>query len=224
MLTCDYELEDQQAPPIPPPPPDPEPQRPSPPKDTEGLFANTSFGLTTETTDMEIEHSSAPTDLEQSATNNEKKTPSLYSQLIELFGESLLLRVSSHPRFMGPPRVSESQKHTVPSHKKSTHTSPALLNFLSQEGFKSLKVELPLATQSHPPQKNRWTLTVPKTKLPVGRNVLEQKSREAKHQKREGRRGRLPPTSVINKGPCASYRRHNSRSEVQYVGVQSAWL
>lgn len=225
LLTGGYQLEEEQAPPTPPPPTHTEPIQLSPPKESEGLFANTSFGLSSETTDMEIEHSSAPTDLEQSAAKKEKKTPSMYNTLTELFGESLFLRLSSHSEFMDRSQPSDPTKQPLPdlSHKKNSHTSPALLSFLSQEGFKSLKVELPLVRPAHPLQRNRWALTVPKTHLPVSINVLEQKSREAKHQKRERRR-RMPPADLVSKGPCASYRKHNIRSSVQCVGVLTGWL
>ena len=225
MLTSGYQLEQQQTPPTPPPPPEPKPTLTLPPKEPGNLFANTSFELSSEPTDMEIEHSSTQTDSAQLEIKNEQKTPSLYDQLIELFGESLLLRLSALPQFMASPQASNSPPPLDLTHKRNSHTSPSLLAFLSEEGFKSFKVELPLATPLHPPKRNSWTLTVPKTKMPVSGNVLEQKSREAKHKKRDRRERRLPQTNpTISKGLCASYRRHNSRSGLGFVGIQSAWL
>ena len=226
MLTGGYQLEQQQTPPTPPPPPETKQAQTSPPKETGSLFANTSFGLSSESTDMEIEHSSTQNDSAQSERKNEQKTPSLYDQLIELFGESLLLRLSSRPQFMAPPQASNSPLPPLDlTHKRSSNTSPALLAFITEEGFKPFKVELPLVAPLHTPKTNRWTLTVPKTKMPASGNVLEQKSREAKHKKRDRRKRRLPQTTpIISKGLCASYRRHNSRCGLDFAGIQSAWL
>ena len=229
LLAGGHQLEESQPSPPPPAPSDPKPAQPSLPKEPSSLFANTSFGLSSESTDMEIDHGNTHTDSSQQVGKNEEKRQSLYLHLTELFGESLLLRLSTRPQFAAPSPTPTPHKHTLPepTHRKGTHTNPSLLAFLSEEGFKPLKIELPLASLPRPPKRNCWTLVVPKTKLPVRGNVLEEKAREAKHRRHHGGERRPPPTAEgggVSKGVCVSYRKHNCRTGLENVGMQSAWL
>jgi len=216
MLTRNHSVSET-PPPTHSPLPDPKPQAFT--KDTTklNLFGNTSFGLTEEPTDMEIEQSTSHVRTSQLTKAREHIPLPMYEHLTEIFGESLCQRLSTKPLFKA--EASTTHKQTIPeiNHRRSTHTSAGLLAFLSEEGFKPLKIELPLTILPRPPKRNRWTLVLPKTRLPVTGNVLES---QAPGTRPHGHRG----TDAVAKGSCASYRRHNSRSGLGTGGVQSVWL
>ena len=184
---------------------------------------------------MEIDNNETVEDSKGVETNNEQSTPSLYDHLLEMFGERLLLRLSTCPQFTPPPSSAQRKTETPSSSTDTRHSRPSssLNSFLSQEGFKSSKVELPPSSvPSSTARGTQRTFNVHQTRLPVRENILEQKSRQAKHEKHRGRKphkGSKPvaqkhQTKPVDKGVCASYRRRNSRSGLHSAGVHSAWL
>lgn len=188
---------------------------------------------------MEIDNNETAEDSTAVETKKEQTTPSLYDHLLEMFGERLLLRLTTCPQFTLtlPPTQRKTVSRETPSNSKDTghsHPSSSLNSFLSQEGFRSAKVELPsFSVHDSTVRGSRWMFNVHQTRLPVRENILEQKSRQAKHQKHRGKKqiskgieqvaGRNQSTPVV-KGICASYRKHNNRDGLHSTGVHSAWL
>ena len=157
-----------------------------------------------------------------------KDLPTLYDYLVDMFGERLSLRLTGHQGFKATTTIPKPIEDT--DRESRTNTSAPkdgpLMRFLSREGFRSTKVQLPQKVpQSRQAQplpssfggRPRWTFPVPKPSLPVHSNILEKQKRRSK--KPPSRRQAIPL-----KGGSPSYRRGASKSRVQPSDISSSWL
>ena len=142
--------------------------------------------------------------------------PTLYGFLVDLFGESLILRLIVYLQSVSQREKKAERKAdthaepTPPSQKKVAPKEDMLLDFLKREGFKPYKVQLPHKPLPHKPPafhpwgRKLWRFYIPTTLLPVQRNALDAKSKRKKRSLRttppnisRGRlhrcRGRRPP-------------------------------
>ena len=122
--------------------------------------------------------------------------PSLYEFLVDMFGESLLLRLTSHLKNvaqLAEKKVSGVGKSESQGGRRESVVAmegrgrargeERLLAFLKREGFKPFKVQLPVKPLSrkppayHPWGRQLWQFQIPTTVLPVYRNVLDNRGR-----------------------------------------------
>ena len=115
---------------------------------------------------------------------HQENLPSLYEFLVELFGETLIHRLTAHltnvtvkkdkKKELGKSPVGPSGR--VPNER-------VLLEFLTREGFRPYKVQLPLKPLPrkppafHPWGRQLWRFQIPTTLLPVQTNMLEEEGR-----------------------------------------------
>jgi len=161
-----------------------------------------------------------------------KDLPTLYDYLVDMFGERLSLRLTGHQGFKAATTLTKSTEHEDIDKESRTNTSVPrdgpLMRFLSREGFRSTKVQLPQKLphprqpQPLPPSfggRPRWTFPVPRPTLPVHSNVLE---KQRKSKKPPSRRQVTPL-----KGDSPSYKRGAAKSRnerVQPSDISSSWL
>ena len=173
----------------------------------------------------------APMDSSEMAAMGETvQDVTLYDFLVEIFGERLSLKLAGHQGFQtmrattGPIEPEESEK-TSKRNSSAPNEGP-LRNFLSREGFRTSKVQLPQKMPQPrplPPSiggRPCWTFALPKTVLPVHSNVLEKKR---KKNKKPPNQKQVTPL----KGDSPSYRRGASRcrnKKVQPSDISSSWL
>ena len=110
--------------------------------------------------------------------------PSPYEFLVDLFGESLVQRLTAHIRNLSS---TEEKKSTVKSDVSRKYavqsgqppSEDVLLTFLKREGFQPYKVQLPLKPMPrkppayHPWGRQLWRFQIPTSLLPVRVNVLD---------------------------------------------------
>lgn len=198
------------------------------PTDGGFLLANTSFGLAIggEKSDLD---SSEPnlSGVGRGAMLMETPSdvPSLYTFLFEIFGESLVFRLSGHDDLKKKRDSSAvTQQSSVvetqqlpPSSQDIGHTNKMVARCLSHEGFRPVKVDLP---HSRPPlsqgQWRSWTFHIPRCLVPVKQNVLEQ-GMGMRHRHHQHHRRR------VKTGPSVSYKRrlHKFRHSSD---IGSSWL
>ena len=152
--------------------------------------------------------------------------PSLYTFLFEIFGESLVLRWSGRDALKKKMDVSAAvtQQSSVaeteqptPSSKDIRHTNKMVVQCLSLEGFKPVKVDLPY---SRPPplqsQWRSWTFHIPRRLVSVNRNVLEQgmgmRHRQPQHHRRR-----------VKTGSSVSYKKRLHKFK-HSSDIGSSWL
>jgi hypothetical protein len=155
--------------------------------------------------------------------------PSLYTYLFDIFGESLGLRLGGHDALfinrkkdtsssaaalltqqVGEVTAQQQQQQLqAPSSKDIRHVNKAVVQFLSREGFKPVKVELPYSR----PQ-SQASFHIPRSLLPVQWNALEQGMRMGHGQQYRGR---------VKTGVSVSYKRrlHKLRHSSD---IGSSWL
>ena len=212
------------------------------PTDGGFLLTNTTFGLGGEKSDLDSGEANLTGVGERGAIMTEAPSdePSLYTYLFDMFGESLVLRLSGHDALkrkdtlMAAPLLTQQvgeagaqkQPQQAPSNKDIRHVNKAVVQFLSREGFKSVKVELPYSRPPPPPKRQgrggygEWrsqtSFHIPRSLLPVQWNVLEQGMRMG-HRQQQQYRGR------VKSGVSVSYKRrlHKLRHSSD---IGSSWL
>lgn len=147
----------------------------------------------------------------------------LYDYLADVIGEglSLSLSVPTHNGEPGTP-LNPYPSKTSPENLKvdgSKRTTRSLEAFLSGEGFRPIRIQLP---QRPPPPpsiprgyykgREPWTFGLPQSVLPIGGNILEQKDRDKRRSKRGGRGIPQEPRhdkdrQGVVKGACPGQRR-----------------
>lgn len=193
------------------------------------LLANTSFGLGSEKSDLDGGESNlagvGPGGRGGSDTLTDE--PTLYGFLFDLFGESLTLRLTGHealkktsspPSQVVEPHISPP---AAPTSRDIRHVNQAIVQFLSQEGFKPIRVDLPY----HLPQprhllygeRRAWTFSIPRFVLPVQGNALEHGVRMGRTQRQHDYRGR------IKTGASVSYKRRSHKLR-HSSDIGSSWL
>lgn len=173
----------------------------------------------------------APMDSSEMAAMGETvQDVTFYDFLVDIFGERLSLKLAGHQRFQTAPAATapiESEEAEKSSKRNSSAPNEGpLRNFLSREGFKPSKVQLPQKMpqlRPLPPSiggRPSWTFALPKTMLPVHSNVLEKKHRKSKKPS-------IPKQVAPLKGDSPSYRRGASRCRTKKVhpsDISSSWL
>ena len=187
------------------------PTRPHPPGGETSLFGNTSFGLSGAQSSMEE-------DGEELA--GQKEVTTLYDYLMDLFGERLSLRLVGHltdkTLHSSVKPLSTQNQAKDPYHHSRGNRS--LILFLSQEGFKPVKVDLPhrVVPPRIPPGqyigRQPCTFSIPRSVLPVRGNALES------HKKRHRTERPAPPPVVKGRG----YGRKKDGG--QSVDISSSWI
>ena len=165
---------------------------------------------------------------------------SLYTYLFDIFGESLGLRLSGCDALFKRKKSSTaaaaplsqqigeaaSAQQQQPSSKDIRHVNKAVVEFLSREGFKPAKVELPYSRPPPPRQqghggygewRSQTSFHIPRSLLPVQWNTLEQGMRMGHGQQQQQYRGR------VKTGISVSYKRrlHKLRHSSD---IGSSWL
>ena len=127
--------------------------------------------------------------------------PLLYEFLVDIFGESLLLRLTSHltnvaalgeKKPLGKTGSLERKRESVVAMEGRGRAGgeERLAAFLKKEGFRAVKVQLPVKPLSrrppayHPWGRQLWQFQIPTNLLPVRRNVLEDRGRPYHQQRR----------------------------------------
>ena len=196
------------------------------------LLATTTFGLGGEKSDLDSGETNLTGVGDRGAIMIEAPSdePSLYTFLFDLFGESLGLQLSGHDALMRKKDASSVVVPTqhvgeAPSSKDIRHVNKAIVEFLSREGFKSVKVELPYS-RPPPPQQGRrgygeWrsqtSFHIPRSLLPVQWNVLEQGMGMGHRQQQPQYRGR------VKTGVSVSYKRRLHKLRHSF-DITSSWL
>jgi hypothetical protein len=122
--------------------------------------------------------------------------PSLYEFLVDVFGESLVLRLTCHPKNvvqLGDKKMpGVSVKTGAPGRRGSivgtegrgrAGAEERILAFLKREGFRPFKVQLPMKPLSrkppayHPWGRQLWQFQISTALLPVQRNALDERGR-----------------------------------------------
>lgn len=202
------------------------------PTDGGFLLANTTFGLGGEKSDLDSSETNLTGVGARGAIMIEtpSEEPSLYAYLFDMFGESLGLRLSGHDALKRKKDASvvptqqageaNAQQQQAPSNKDIRHVNKAVVQFLSREGFKSVKVELPYSRP--PPQqqgrggwRSQTSFHIPHSILPVQWNVLEQGMRMGHGQQQY--RGR------VKTGVSVSYKRRLHKLK-HSSDIGSSWL
>lgn len=157
--------------------------------------------------------------------------PSLYEVLVDLFGENLIQRLTTHVKNMSSLQKKGTVKPEVQGRRNETvQTKDArpvprediLLNFLKREGFQPCKVQLPLKVMPrkppafHPWGRQLWRFQIATTLLPVQGNVLEATTVRS--------RGRRRGSTTLPKYTTRhTYRRGTLRTRV-HVDLGVMWL
>ena len=205
-------------------------QQTAPPADSGGfLLAHSSFVLGGEKSDLD----GGETNLNgvavgQGTTETVSDEPTLYGFLFDLFGESLCLRLAGHEalkkKSSSPSLVNEAhQSPQPPSNRDIRHVNQALVHFLSQEGFKPIKVDLPYhlpQSRSLYGERRAWMFGIPRFVLPVQGNALEHGMRMGlmrRQQQHHAHRGR------IKTGVSVSYRRRSHKLR-HTSDIESSWI
>ena len=174
---------------------------------------------------------------------------SLYNYLEELMGEGLTLSLSI-PAHHGETSSSQSPtpkpnpSKTLPDIPKSSSATSkrvnhSLENFLSREGFRPIRVQLP---QRAPPPpsvprgyykgREPWTFSVPQAVLPVPGNPLKQQQQRRQKGERSSQNVRtitahlsssVPGVGAL-KGTCASLRRRHHRDSDCPIDMAASWI
>ena len=192
------------------------------------LLANTSCGLGSVKSDLGTGDANLTDVVGRGGAESTEEEPTLYGFLFDLFGESLCLRlagcesvnVSPPP----PPPASQgsepSPQLAAPTTKDINSVNRFVTQFLSREGFKPIKIDLPY----YLPQPRRsyggrsqWTFSVPRFVLPVQGNALEHAMRIGHTQQRQQYGGR------VRTGPSPSYKRRSHKLR-QSTDIRSAWI
>lgn len=162
----------------------------------------------------------------------QQQMPSLYEFLVDLFGEELIQRLTTHimnvslaERKTAVKSEVQGKGHEVTQTKEGRKAprEELLLNFLKREGFRPYKVQLPLKPMPrkppafHPWGRQLWRFHIPTTLLPVQVNMLETAGRRS----RAGKRGSaiLPKYIKRHTYRCGS---QTPRGHVMDLGV--IWL
>ena len=193
------------------------------------LLANTSFGLGSVKSDLGTGDANLTGVVGRGGAESAEEEPTLYGFLFDLFGESLCLRlagcefVSASPP--PPPPASQgsepSPQLAAPTSKDINSVNRFVSQFLSREGFKPIKIDLPY----YLPQPRRsygghsqWTFSVPRFVLPVQGNALERGMRMGHAQQRQHQYG-----GRERSGPSPSYKRRSHKLR-QSTDIRSAWI
>jgi hypothetical protein len=161
---------------------------------------------------------------ETSPSHSDSSPLNLYDYLVDVVGEGLTLSLTpaAHAEEQGPSTKTTPSK-TEPSKPEAvTRVNHSLEEFLSREGLRPIRVQLPHKA-APPPSVPRgyyrgrkpWTFHIPQPVLPTGRNVLEQL---------------LPSngtslgtdTPAVVKGKCQGHHRCYRRKNL--VDIASYWL
>lgn len=160
----------------------------------------------------------------------QQQMPSLYEVLVDLFGENLIQRLTTHIKNMSSLQKKSTVKPEVQGRSDPVQMNDArpvpreevLLNFLKREGFQPCKVQLPLKVMPrkppafHPWGRQLWRFQIATTVLPVQSNVLEATTPRS--------RGRRRGNPILPKYICRhTYRRGNWRTRV-HVDLGVMWL
>lgn len=189
------------------------------------LLANTNFGLSSEKSDLGGGGESSLTGVGDGgdAVETSSDEPTLYAFLFDLFGESLSLRLAGHEALKKKPsatQVSEPHPQQSPTSKDIRHVNRTLVLFLSHEGFKPIKVDLPCYLPPQRPaygERPPWTFSIPRFVLPVQGNALERGMRMGLMQRQHAPRVR------IKTGVGVSYKRHTHKLK-HSSDIGSSWL
>ena len=210
------------------------------PTDAGFLLPNTTFGLGGEKSDLDGGEANLSGVVGGRGADMMAETPSdqpsLYTYLFDIFGESLGLQLSGRDAFFKGKKssavaplsqqISEAASaQQQPSSKDIRHVNKAVVEFLSREGFKPVKVELPYSRPPPPRQQGRggygeWrsqtSFHIPRSLLPMQWNALEQGMRMG-HGQQQQYRGR------VKTGVSISYKRrlHKLRHSSD---IGSSWL
>ena len=192
------------------------------------LLANSSFCLGSEKSDLD----SSETNLTgvvvgRGAAEASSEKPTLYGFLFDLFGESLGLRLAVHETLrkdVSVAQTSEPHPQQAPSNHDIRHVNRSLVQFLSKEGFKPVKVDLPYYLP--PPrlmygERQSWSFSIPRFVLPVRGNALDHRTRKGQMQRQQGlpsNRGRVKMTGV-----SPSYKRRSHKLG-HSSDISSSWL
>lgn len=192
-------------------------ERPSQPADNSGgfLLSNAAFGLKT---DLDSSESGGVGGADDDSASSD--TPTLYGFLFDLFGESLSLRLSHYNTFRTSSTLSEaSTPHSGPSSRDVRQTNKAVAQFLSREGFKPIRVDLPYYLPPHRSehQHSSSSFSVPRFLLPVQGNALERGMRIGLEQ----RMGMGHQS--LRKGASSSYRRRTHKLRHTF-DIGSLWI
>lgn len=161
----------------------------------------------------------------------QQQMPSLYEVLVDLFGENLIQRLTTHIKNMsslqkkGTVKSEVQGKRNEPVQTRDARQAPreeVLLNFLKREGFQPCKVQLPLKVMPrippafHPWGRQLWRFQIATTLLPVQGNVLETTTPRS--------RGRRRGNPILPKYTSRyTYRRGSWRTRV-HVDLGIIWL
>ena len=168
-----------------------------------------------------------------SSSTSSSLPTSLYDYLQELIGEGLTLSLSAPTHCGGGSSQSHAPKSTKPlpddpktsSSAVTKHVHHSLENFLSREGFRPIRVQLPRRAPP-PPSRPRgyykgrepWTFSVPQAVLPVAGNPLEKHPHHRPPQQRQQRFG-----GGARKGACTSLLKHRHRNECP-IDMAASWI
>lgn len=163
---------------------------------------------------------------EREASPSHRGEPSssltLYNYLVDLIGESLTLSLSAttHEGEQDPSAKPSPSKPEPPKANSAIRANYSLEDFLSKEGFRPIRVQLP-RRPAPPPSIPRgyykgrepWTFNIPYPLLPTRDNVLEQKKLNP------------PPardTLKVLRGKCSGHHRYYRRK--CHVNIASYWV
>lgn len=150
----------------------------------------------------------------------------LYDYLVDLIGEGLTLSLSAtaHQHAMDLPLKAPRPTKSCPDTPRTdtSYNNRLLENFLSREGFRPIRVQLP-QRPAPPPSVPRgyykgrepWTFNVPQSVLPVRTNILTQRRQKI-----------APPPHVLQggvvKGRCTGH--HRCYTQNPSMNIDSNWI
>ena len=160
---------------------------------------------------------------EASPTHPDSSPFSLYDYLVDVVGEGLIVSLATTKWEPDTPTTKPPPSKPVPPNPDAvTKASLSMEEFLSREGFRPIRVELPCRA-APPPSVPRgyyrgrkpWTFNIPQPLLPTRTNVLEQKQshRSAPHGQ---------DTPPVLKGKCRGHHRYYRQR--QSVDMASYWV
>lgn len=193
------------------------------------LFSGSALGLSA----VDVggnSHAGIDTDRKSPSHTESPSHLTLYDYLAEVIGEGLTLSLTPNARLVEAEKVKPNATipKTLPELSKtatSKHTASSLERFLGREGFRPIRVQLPLRVPPPPsvPRgyykgRDPWTFHVPQTLLPVSGNVLEKKQRSRSHRKLHPAAGK----QGVMKGPHAGHHKHYRHQG--YVNIATSWI
>lgn len=165
---------------------------------------------------------------EASPSHSDSSPPTLYDYLVDVMGEGLTLSLSAtaHEGQQDSPTKPLPSKPEPPTPDAAMRANLSLEEFLSREGFRPIRVQLP--RRSAPPPsiprgyyrgREPWTFNIPQPLLPTRTNVLDQMQSQMQSHTGTSHGHTTPP---VIKGRCRGHHRYYRQKDS--MNIASYWV